>query len=368
MANKDLTKMTEEELKALARELGKEYYPTLPQFSSKQESLHALDVLLSQKRSKASLIKDIKAMQRKLGTPTLKVVASISEEKSKLVNNFANYTAKEVASIYADAQRQLKNTIYSSMEKSDWTMAEFTKFKRDVTLYNEINGQLEALGKKTEELMAKNISVVCKDTVLTDAYFLEQFSAKSTNLKILNMSMLKEVAETNWSGLVYSERIWRDVEQLKYILREQIMQAVILGEGNKKIAKRINDIMGRGAYNASRLARTEVIAASSRVQKAFAKDNPDIVDKMEWVAYIDSRTSKECMLHNGEVKTVEEWETSSEQIPCHPNCRCSYVMVVNDKYKIKKDIQPFEDWLAEKREAGEIIDGAGWMNPKKPKA
>lgn len=287
-------------------------------------------------------------------------------DKSKLVNGFANYTAQETAKAFAESQETLKQIIYKQLEKNEWSIVEMKKFERDVQLFNEINLQLDALGQKTEKLLADNLEVMVKDSVLNDAYFVEQFSKVPTSLKVLNKDTIKAIAHQPWYGSTYSDNIWKNTTQLKYLLKDQLMQSMILGESPAKLARRINAQMGKGAYNATRLARTEMIAAGGRAQKEFAKENADIIEGLKWNAFVDSRTSQECLAHNGEVKTQEEWDSSGHQIPCHPNCRCSYTMEVKDKYKINKPIQPFDEWLKEKREAGLIVDGQGYMKPKKP--
>ena len=54
------------QLKGVAKELGKKYYIQSGMFKTQEEANKALEALLSQKRSKTSLLKDIKSMKRKL--------------------------------------------------------------------------------------------------------------------------------------------------------------------------------------------------------------------------------------------------------------------------------------------------------------
>lgn len=290
----------------------------------------------------------------------------VFDEKNVLVNGFANYTAKETAKAFAESQETLKQTIYKHLETTEWSVVEMKKFERDVQLFNEINLQLDTLGQKTEKLLANNLEVMVKDSVLNDSYFIEQFSKVPAKLEVLNKDVIKAIAHNPWYGSTYSDNIWKNTTQLKYVIKDQLMQSMILGESPTKLARRINAQMGKGAYNATRLARTEMIAANGRAQKEFAKNNADIISGLKWVASIDSRTSAECLVHNGEVKTQEEWDNADEQIPCHPNCRCTYVMEVADKYKINKEVQPFDEWIKEKKEQGLITEGEGYMKPKTP--
>lgn len=290
----------------------------------------------------------------------------VFEEKSKLVNGFANYTAQETAKAFAESQETLKQIIYKHLETTEWSVVEMKKFERDVQLFNEINLQLDSLGQKTEKLLGNNLEVMVKDSVLNDAYFVEQFSKVPTSLNVLNKDVIKSVAKQPWYGSTYSDNIWKNTTQLKYVIKDQLMQSMILGESPSKLARRINAQMGKGAYNATRLARTEMIAANSRAQKEFARENADIVAGMRWVAAIDNRTSAECLAHDGEIMTEEEWDNSGHTIPCHPNCRCTFSMEVADKYKINKKVQPFDEWMKEKREQGLIADGENQMKPKKP--
>lgn len=367
--------MSSKKLLQIAKEVGGEYYKTLPYFKTEEEGLKALDALLSQNRSNASLIKDITSMQKNLKITkqtvkkTDKINKNITKQKTQIINSFANTTAKEVVQSYGESQKTLKGIINRHLEKTEWNIVEMKKFDRDVQLFNEINIILEKLGQKTEQLVTKNLKILFKNTVLNDAYFMEQLVDKPTNLTILNSKRMDELIKHPWSGLPYSERIWKDVDQMKLTLKEQLTQSMILGESPKKLSKRINEKLGNSAYNASRLARTEVISLGARTQEEFAKDNDDLVQGMKWTACIDTRTSKICLSQNGQVKTVEEWNKSDRKIPCHPNCRCSYVMEVKDKYKIDKKVESFEDWTKRKRENGEIlgVSEESKIKPKTPK-
>lgn len=287
--------------------------------------------------------------------------------RSKQANGTVNYTNHEMIKIFAESNATLKQIIYKQLENADWSIVQMKKFERDVLLFNEINMTLDQLGQKTEKLLADNLKVMVKGSVLTDAYLVEQFSRVPTKLTMLNKDTIMAIAYKDWYGASYSDNIWKNTTQLKYVLKDQLMQSMILGENPKKLAKRINDVMGRGTYNAVRLARTEMIAAGARAQEAFAKENEDIIEGLKWCAHIDSKTSSQCLSHHGQVKTQEEWESSGHSIPCHPNCRCSYTMEVKDKYKVNKQVQSFDDWLKEKREQGLIVDGEGYMKPHRPK-
>lgn len=76
------------------------------------------------------------------------------------------------------------------------------------------------------------------------------------------------------------------------------------------------------------IARTETIRASN--EGALIQFKEDNVERVEWVATISLRTDPDCLELNGKIFEISE---ARGMIPLHPNCRCSWIPVINERSK-----------------------------------
>jgi hypothetical protein len=148
-------------------------------------------------------------------------------------------------------------------------------------------------------------------------------------------------------------------EETERMLRDSMMEGFNAGESMPKLADRVRAVFAdMEAWRALRIARTETIRASNYgAETAYIKSG--VVEYKEWLTAHDERLCEFCSYFNGrtypvggliwpkgeplEVITGEEGELTShimkmdyEDIkapPLHPNCRCTLVPVVFEKYK-----------------------------------
>lgn len=104
---------------------------------------------------------------------------------------------------------------------------------------------------------------------------------------------------------------------------DTLIQAVTLGENPRKIKPLIRKQLDVQAWQALRIARTEIIRANTAASIATMQETPDITPMYEW-----STTGSDACL--GCVSLHGETFTLNEEPPRHPNCRCMMLpLVVN---------------------------------------
>lgn len=167
-------------------------------------------------------------------------------------------------------------------------------------------------------------------TILDDAYSAAvQQTAKAIGIKtdwhILRDEFVNAAIKAPIKGQTFSQRIWKNTNDLANTVYNEIISAVQSGESPKRIAKRIKDKYGVTAYQAKRLVNTEVAKVVNRAQMDVYK-NSGVVDKVLYTATLEINTCENCAALDGKYFDLDK----APNIPLHPNCRCCLVPVVGD--------------------------------------
>lgn len=132
----------------------------------------------------------------------------------------------------------------------------------------------------------------------------------------LDMLMAKPWAA---DGKNFSDRVWEHKNKLVAILNQEMTQAVIRGDDYRRavnnIARRMN--VSKGA--AGRLVMTESAFFATKAQQDCFKELD--VEKYEFIATLDSRTSDICRHMDGKVFKVSDMKPGITAPPLHCHCR-----------------------------------------------
>ena len=97
------------------------------------------------------------------------------------------------------------------------------------------------------------------------------------------------------------------------------------GESMPQLTRRIRHYYQNGyERRATLVARTETIAASN--EGALQGYESEGITKAEFYAALDERTCEDCMQYHGSVRAINE---THGVIPVHPQCRCTWVPLVD---------------------------------------
>jgi SPP1 gp7 family putative phage head morphogenesis protein len=99
----------------------------------------------------------------------------------------------------------------------------------------------------------------------------------------------------------------------------QVIQAI---RGTKAL-KYSDGVLAVVDRNATTVVRTAIQHVASQARMETAKANTDVVQRIELVATLDSKTSQICRSLDGKTFPVD----SGPRPPFHPNCRTTFVMV-----------------------------------------
>lgn len=163
-------------------------------------------------------------------------------------------------------------------------------------------------------------------------------------------SRLKAVLKSKWSGLNYSERIWNGTQNLADTLKAEMLAAFMSGASVSETSQIIRDKFQSSAYAARRLVRTETNFIANQAEMETYKSLG--VEEYQYIATLDTRTSKPCRELDGRVFNLENAVPGKNYPPMHPNCRSTTIA-----YDAEDQIQR----RAARDEKGNLIEVPGNM-------
>lgn len=293
---------------------------------------------------------------------------------NKQISHIGTTYMKDNQLSYAEATKQLKGTEYKVWRKQlDEYMQEWKQLKRTAPveakkLWLEIEtlsarsriSRLDTIRTQIDIELSKVSSEAVESTrkalygVYGDTY---QEVMKDLGIKsMFSDSMAKAVIDRPWSGANYSSRLWGNSERLARVLKQEVTTGMIQGINLKTMGKRISDkIEGAKKNDVERLLRTEVNYTLNQATLDGYKDAK--VEKYEFDATLDSRTSQICAELNGEVFEVNKTAVGVNYPPMHPRCRSTTSPIIDYEVLGKR--------LREEKEQKEIVSESSFSKQVK---
>ena len=236
---------------------------------------------------------------------------------------------------YHDALKLLKGDEYKVWKKDlHEYMAEYNKLLKTAPLevkklYLEIEtlaarsrmSHLDSLRAQVDMELIKvssDVESVAKNT-LTSIYrdtYTEVTKDLGVNV-IVSPDKIKTVLDRPWSGANFSERIWSNTDKLAQVVKQEIVNGMIQGINLQTMNRRIAERFETAKKNdVERLLRTEVNYTLNQATLDGYKEAG--IEKYEFSATLDSRTSQICSELHGEVFLVKSVAVGLNYPPMHP--------------------------------------------------
>ena len=237
-------------------------------------------------------------------------------KNSKEVQNF-------VESLYDDMDKQLNDTYKQKKENRDELLKAIAMIMLTYTIVDNVMSLSKSDYDKEYILLYKLIKKLTKGDIKqiqdNTAKILESTVKSTFNFYSYNHNLkdVEEIINQNFKGKHFSKRVWDNEHEVAKKLTQQC-QDFLRGKINvNQIAKEIKDTYNTSAYNAKRLAETEVSRCHTGAFERFCKETG--VKKVKREEVLDSKTCSECMEHDGEI-----WDFNNPDkpiLPEHPCCR-----------------------------------------------
>ncbi|EYG94635.1 minor capsid protein [Staphylococcus argenteus] len=188
-----------------------------------------------------------------------------------------------------------------------------------------------------EQLLKQHLDLIVRDTGLNLQSKLEDHLVEAVDREVerqahilgehvkIDDAEVKAVVNSNFKGVTWSQRIWKDMALVQKEVEQITSHVVIRGRHPNEFVSEFKKQTNSTSYNASRLLVTESARVQTESQKiAYLKDLGED-GKYKYVAKIDSKTSKLCHSLNGKIFKVKDMIPGVNAPPMHPWCRSTTV-------------------------------------------
>lgn len=206
------------------------------------------------------------------------------------------------------------------------TYSEANRYKRMFNLFKDIDDIVYDLNEMGQKEVTKHLDDTYKNNYEDAVIELSEGLGVTATFGKVDKEVIKEVLNYPWSGEMFSNRIHNNTELLARKLKEELTQGFIKGSSVQKMARNLNRTMDSGYKNMLRVTRTETAYVIGESTKKGYMDNG--LEKYEYLAYLDHRTSTICKELDGKVFKLKDAQAGTNFPPMHSNCRSCVLPVI----------------------------------------
>lgn len=240
-----------------------------------------------------------------------------AKKKLKVLEKEQEKTDKKLKKNYKEAIKEIKKEIAYLYAQEELT--EFQQYRAEGTI-RSLESILDDMATKEEELLKETLTEVYKETQKIEAVGL------GVSFQTVNDNVIREVMQTNWSGLLFSERIWNNRKKLASKLKETLNKGLIRGDSLQDMANNLANELNKDYNRAMVLVHTETCWIQSEATKRQYEEED--VEQYEFMAFLDERTTEECRELDGKIFNVKDGKPGVNMPPLHPRCRSCVIPVV----------------------------------------
>jgi hypothetical protein len=182
---------------------------------------------------------------------------------------------------------------------------------------------------------------------------------------IVSRDKIKTVLDKPWSGANFSERLWTNTDKLAQTVKQEIVNGMIQGINLKTMTKRVSERFETAKKNdVERLLRTEVNYVLNQATLDGYKEAG--IEKYEFSATLDSRTSQICSELHGEVFEIKKIAVGLNYPPMHPRCRSTTIPIIDYESLIKQGREEIEEKDTENNDKEELTNNENRSITKEP--
>lgn len=260
------------------------------------------------------VVKEIESFYAKYST---KHGITLEEARKKITATELADFDKKIRRLAAKSRN--KTITPQEIEQFELLRAKYTVTRLDL-LMNEIELVLIQSYGEQQITMEEHLKQVAAET-----YY--ETSGLVANFVRLPEEEIMQIITVPWSGEEFSDTLWKNKALLVFNLRKVITSGLIRGASVQQMARELRKSVGNSKYASERIIRTETGYVMNEATAKSYVDNG--IEKYQYHANIDSRTSKVCKKLNKKVFKLSERQVGVNMCPMHPNCR-SFITVYID--------------------------------------
>lgn len=179
----------------------------------------------------------------------------------------------------------------------------------------------------------------CLSQIYEDGYYRSIFAGQKAigfgkDFTAPNIRAVERAVLTTYNKKGYSKRLYGHCSAFSKDLKENLVTGFIKGESIDKMSARISTRLNISAAYARRLVRTETAYIYEQASlKAYLECG---IEKYEFLATLDHKTSEPCQELDGKRFHIEDAVPGKNYPPMHPNCRSTTVAAFDDDKATKR--------------------------------
>ena len=245
---------------------------------------------------------------------------SIEEAQKRLTKTDLRRFHEALRRYHAEASRLGLDKQY---EQHLRTLAGRTYISRQVELLAQARHQIELLFGKTEHSFSGVLADVYHNSYHRNIFYMQQGLGFGSDFARMDTKTIEMLLRKPWLGENFSSRLWQNKARLLQQLEQTVPRAFATGENSRVLGQQLASRLGVSRSAGECLIRTEVNHAANEAAKVAYKEVG--VEKYEYLATLDNRTSEICAALDGKVFRVADAAAGINYPPMHPHCRSSTI-------------------------------------------
>ena len=247
----------------------------------------------------------------------------VAKEIERTYKNYSKNTGLDVEKLKELLTKKETDKVWKTLKRQGLDQYIKNNYKARISRLEQVQAQIYAKAKMIypkEELQ----NTMCYKGVINQSYYKSVYDTQmgtgyDFSFSKIDNNMTNRLLNEKWSGLNYSQRIWKNTDYLAEALSYTLGGAMLSGQSMDKTVRQIRERFKVSKYYAERLVRTETNHFNNEAD-AMAYEQMG-VKKYVFVATLDSRTSAICQSHDNKVYNFKDKEVGVNYPPLHPNCR-----------------------------------------------
>ena len=151
----------------------------------------------------------------------------------------------------------------------------------------------------------------------------------------VSINDVKTIIFTPFENHKWSTRLWSDMETVRRHVQKTTRHVLLRGRHPYEFIKDMRKDTGATTYNMKRLLLTETARVQTEASKRHMLDQHGEDAEYEFVAKMDSKTTKTCKGLNGETFKVKDMVPGVNAPPMHPFCRSAVAPHIDPDWEDK---------------------------------
>lgn len=262
--------------------------------------------------------------ENELNKVSMKTEAEINKQLDKYYMSAFKQVLKDFEAVY--------NALMAQIAAGEQvTVAKLYALDRYWQMQGRLRNLCEKLGNNEVALLSKKFEEQWEEVY--------QAAALPSDIAFTQVSEsnAKQMIQSTWlaDGKTFSDRVWKNTEDLVATLNEDFVHVVITGGDTGKVIKKLETMVREDVSKARSKARTLVTTEVNHIQTEAAAKRYKDAGLDEYMFLGREKHEKElhcdCKKLDGKIFSFSEKVIGKNCPPMHPNCRCRIKPVMKDE-------------------------------------